>query len=86
MADRAAGPFACQIPGHLVMCLALEVKLELSELAPDTVIEEIATILADGYLRMAIAAARNRRTRPWDGIGPDENEALGGSKGGRDSK
>lgn len=58
------------------MCLALEVKLELSELAPD-IIEEIATILADGYLRMVMAQARNRTTRPWDGIAPDEDEALG---------
>ena len=71
---QAARPFVCQIPGHLVMCLALEVKLELSELAPE-IIEEIATILAGGYLRLVMAEAKNQTTWPSDGIAPDENLA-----------
>ena len=58
-----------------VTCLKLEVKMELSELAPDTVIEEIANILADGYLRMIMAEAKNQLTWPSQEIAPDENLA-----------
>jgi len=63
------------------MCLALEVKLELSELAPE-IIEEIATILACGYLRMVMAEARKHNTWPSDGVAPDENQTHGESREG----
>ena len=53
--------------------------MEPSELAPDTVIEEIATILADGYLRIIIAKARNQTGLPLHGIAPDQNMMQGDS-------
>jgi hypothetical protein len=54
----------------------LEVKLELPELTPE-IIEEIATILADGYLRMVMTEARNQTTWRLAAIAPDENQARG---------